>query len=618
MSDKVEVILGVRNAELKQGLSQAKEWIADWRKEVTTPIAGALAAGGLISATENIMEYAKQVRNLSDAYGVSTTALQQWSGALGVDLEEVAGLFNDLTIAQAEALGGDDTKLKQFKELGITAEQLASMNVDELMLAIGRGMMDAAAMGGVMGEEAVRLRARLKALADGSLELGAAMQEGTVRGLAAAADEIAHMKQETSTGFGEFLLFLFKVNRSVWSIVTGLATIGGVMQRGITNAAPAALAGAFDVAKEQMAEAFKEAKIQAEAYKKELEATWSPEDMGATGTTSAFKTERSESNAAIQAQEREASLMERLMDLRRQAAMEEANDEEKMAQLLDREHELRLQAADLDESTTDGLDARIKVEEVVLKILQLQNQMADKAKQAREKEAQERKTQAEKFKRDQEAAEQRLRDEQDRATVMQAEVSLGDEAAQRLNKQLEYTNKIRDLEDKIVDARESGNLELATTLTRTQQLIRQQAQLASDPASQAFSKNGGRAPKVSDLRRQAEDRARQQRAQDKFRGRLVDGLIPTARDINGNPIEGIDPVTGERRKITPPPPAVDPFKKSDPRDRKPGELVGPPLPPGFDVNKPGQEKDPTGAKLDKINDTLTTIEKKLDKPLTHG
>ena len=65
MSDnRADIILGVRNAALKRGLSEAQKWVGDFRSQVTGAFAGALAFGGLMAGLASVIEYAKQVRDL--------------------------------------------------------------------------------------------------------------------------------------------------------------------------------------------------------------------------------------------------------------------------------------------------------------------------------------------------------------------------------------------------------------------------------------------------------------------------------------------------------------------------------------------------------------------------
>ena len=192
MSD-VSASLGVNNAEFKTGLAEARNAVREFKDEVVSSFAGYLTFQGIKEAITSTLEYGAQVKNLSERFDVGTEPLQRWGFAAkanGLYLEDVAQAFNRLEVARSRALQGDDKMVDAFRNLNVSVADLKNLSPDQLMKKIGGSTLDAADMVAVFGRNGNELVPMLAKVASGAQDLGDAMSDDVVNGLASANDAL--------------------------------------------------------------------------------------------------------------------------------------------------------------------------------------------------------------------------------------------------------------------------------------------------------------------------------------------------------------------------------------------------------------------------------------------
>jgi hypothetical protein len=174
---------------------------------------GAAAAGAAVAAfAVKTAEYGGRINDLSARLGVSTDALQEFDYAMtlnGATLEDATAAMQKLGAARQEALEQGNEKMDAFKALGISAEQLKTMRLEDLFKTVGRSVRDAADVQTVMadamqlmgkgsGNVLAAMRADLDAAADSARRLGLIIGGDVI----AALDELG----DRSSTFGKSLM----------------------------------------------------------------------------------------------------------------------------------------------------------------------------------------------------------------------------------------------------------------------------------------------------------------------------------------------------------------------------------------------------------------------------
>lgn len=214
----LEAVLGINNAPFKTGLEEAKHFAAETRNELGSLFVSAIGIGGFGEMVSSVIEKADQVGDLSERFRVSSTVLQQFGNVAernGASLEGVAISLNKLDVSRAKAVHGNQELIASFKNLGVSLDDLQNLSLDQILLKIGHGAMQADDMVQVLGRNGNDLRVTLEKLADGSEHLGDVMSENTVTALKKANDQLKEYKETvqsslgtTLAGTGGFIKFL--------------------------------------------------------------------------------------------------------------------------------------------------------------------------------------------------------------------------------------------------------------------------------------------------------------------------------------------------------------------------------------------------------------------------
>ena len=220
---------------------------------------GAVAAGGaavaamgtaFVGATADVASYGDNIDKMSQKMGLSAQSYQEWDAVMqhsGTSMETMKASMK--TLANAA-----ETNSAAFEQLGITEEQLASMNQEQLFEAtisalqqveddtqrtylagkvLGRGATELGALLNTSAEDTQAMRDRVR-------ELGGVMSDDAVKAAAAYQDQL----QDMQTAFGglsrnlvaEFLPAVTEVMGGLTEIFSGNSEQGvGMITNGITN-----------------------------------------------------------------------------------------------------------------------------------------------------------------------------------------------------------------------------------------------------------------------------------------------------------------------------------------------------------------------------------------------
>jgi len=126
-------------------------------------VAGSLAAiasvGVIEQGMQGAIDYAGHVQDLSLRMGISTDAVQEWDHALklnGSSIDSAVMSFQKLGINMRKALGGDSDMIDNFKQIGLSVDDLRNKKPEDVMMQIaqafeaGKGDPDGM-MGGFVG-----------------------------------------------------------------------------------------------------------------------------------------------------------------------------------------------------------------------------------------------------------------------------------------------------------------------------------------------------------------------------------------------------------------------------------------------------------------------------------
>jgi len=224
-------------------------------------VAGAAALGGaaiaamgtqFVKASSDVADYGDNIDKMSQKMGLTASAYQEWDAVMqhsGTSMETMKASMKTLASAA-------ESNNKAFEALGITQEELATMNQQDLFEATIKALQEVESdtqrtylAGQLLGRGATELGALLntsaeetQAMRDRVRELGGVMSDEAVKASAAFKDQLQDM-QTAFAGLsrnlmGEFLPQITMVMAGLTEIFTGNSE-GGLSQisQGINNIA---------------------------------------------------------------------------------------------------------------------------------------------------------------------------------------------------------------------------------------------------------------------------------------------------------------------------------------------------------------------------------------------
>jgi hypothetical protein len=124
--------------------------------------------GSIVALASKTADYGSEVNDMSKKIGISAQAYQQWNYVMKLNGTSVDNLKMGMKTLSAQAESGSDA----FQKLGISQEQVASMNQEQLFSAVIDGLSG-------MSEGTERTTLATQLLGRAGVDLGAMLDEGT-------------------------------------------------------------------------------------------------------------------------------------------------------------------------------------------------------------------------------------------------------------------------------------------------------------------------------------------------------------------------------------------------------------------------------------------------------
>lgn len=166
-------------------VSKSFESMRDMMTGIKGAIAGALSVTAITSFAKSVLEYTGQIKDASEATGISTERFQALSIAArmnGVGMDQLSGSIARIRNLQG-SIGSDKGIQDTFGKIGMSIADVQNADSEGLLLGIARGIKetgDASVAFDVFGRSAAGLLTTLNELADGWDPLVAKMKSGII------------------------------------------------------------------------------------------------------------------------------------------------------------------------------------------------------------------------------------------------------------------------------------------------------------------------------------------------------------------------------------------------------------------------------------------------------
>jgi hypothetical protein len=154
MPFNLQASIGLDGSKFAAGIEQAKSKAAGLKASLNSTLngnianqfAGIFSAGAIAGFSKETINFASHINDLHDRVDVSREGLQKWGFALkqnGSDIDSGVKFFEKLGQAREKVFkGGEagDEMLKNFKEFGVTMDDLKNKRLEDIGLQIGNAV----------------------------------------------------------------------------------------------------------------------------------------------------------------------------------------------------------------------------------------------------------------------------------------------------------------------------------------------------------------------------------------------------------------------------------------------------------------------------------------------
>lgn len=236
--------LSLDDSEYNEGLDNAKKSASGVGKAIGTGLkagGAAIAAvgaatvamtGAFIKSADNVAEYGDNIDKMSQKLGISAEAYQEWDAVMQHSGTTIDGMQRGMVTLQSVA----EKDAAAFEALGISQEQLASMNTEEMFSAVISGLqgMEEGSERTVLAQKLLGSAAKelgpllntsaeeTQAMKDRVHELGGVMSDEAVK----AAAKFKDSQQDLNTAFNSLSRNMTtKFLPSITGVMDGLAKV---------------------------------------------------------------------------------------------------------------------------------------------------------------------------------------------------------------------------------------------------------------------------------------------------------------------------------------------------------------------------------------------------------
>ena len=157
----VSFSIGVDNSKSIAGIKQVKSEMQNLSSvaggEVSKRLKAIFTATAIEEAARRTGEWANNLQKTSKALGLSAEALQllqQISRKSNTPEDAIVGMFENINKARQDAINGNADAIKSFQALGVTMEDLQSLNAEDLFSKAVGNMGNIQKQGGIQREAA--------------------------------------------------------------------------------------------------------------------------------------------------------------------------------------------------------------------------------------------------------------------------------------------------------------------------------------------------------------------------------------------------------------------------------------------------------------------------------
>jgi ribosomal protein L12E/L44/L45/RPP1/RPP2 len=230
--------------KIKKGFSAAAAKVKGAFAGVGGKIAAVAGAAAIIDQVKQTVEWGAKIRDLANAWGISTDEVQQFQYAArqsGIEIEDVMDNMKDLAKSAAEvtSAGGNEGKASMFKQLGIEVDQLRNKNPAEIFRLVAaaiekmgdtttpEALVAIEGLGGGAGIKTLNMMKRgFEELTAEAEALGLVIENGIVIRLGEASDKMGAMTDRWRVLWGGALGWIFKaIDTSMAALEVGMEII---------------------------------------------------------------------------------------------------------------------------------------------------------------------------------------------------------------------------------------------------------------------------------------------------------------------------------------------------------------------------------------------------------
>jgi hypothetical protein len=187
-------------------------------KNAVTSAAGAIGVGlGIgvaVSEIKSVIEFGAHIEDLSRKTGVSAETLSRWGFAAekaGTSIDSLSKFIGFLEINREKAARGDEKKIENFKNLGVSAEQVKDplLSIDDILLKLSKSDLSALDLKAVGGKGALEVRQFLNEVGEGTVSLQRSLSDLDAKKLKEVSDAFIDLKQSLTTNLAPAIVQVF-------------------------------------------------------------------------------------------------------------------------------------------------------------------------------------------------------------------------------------------------------------------------------------------------------------------------------------------------------------------------------------------------------------------------
>lgn len=242
---KINTVITNDNSQFKKSINDCNKQVEGFSKgslsKIGNMIGGAFALGAVAEWGKQQLENADALVTLSDSIGMTTDSLQALYSTgrhSNIGTEDIDKGLSKLANAQDEVINGNQATIETFKKLGVSAEEVASSDLETLFQKVANGAQQSATaindVNDIFGKGmGIKMKPLLQEVADEGF--GGITEKAKEAGEVIDAidlKQMANMSDELEHGFKRASDFLIKGVMKVLGLVKDISAMIGAWAGG--------------------------------------------------------------------------------------------------------------------------------------------------------------------------------------------------------------------------------------------------------------------------------------------------------------------------------------------------------------------------------------------------